>query len=187
MLTYNPYVYIALIMYFLSTVYGSRGFLAHKARKCRSLYNVVTTREPNRAKAILETGRIVCNSLYLDFLQYLNSSVKKLDTKTYQVNYRINDDDYSMLVKPLKGPKPIEKVIGRRGIDLTDQVLPFMGPRYDWHGCELQPAFFDSNILSFVLESGNKVNIVGNRTLLSLEEMNQSVATYNITNSHEYQ
>ena len=60
-----------------------------------------------------------------------------------------------MIIKPVKGPRLILQVLDDSKNDITDTVLQYIGPRYDWHGNQLDPSFFNNtSFLTFELADG---------------------------------
>ena len=78
-----------------------------------------------------------------------------IDNSTYEITYVINSRIYKMIVKPVKGPRLILQVIDDSNNDVTDVVLQYIGPKYDWHGTALDPSFFNNtSFLTFELADG---------------------------------
>ena len=132
-----------------------REYTLTKYRKWKSLKNAVSAREKNRFRALWISTRMVLTILYIGFLQYMNSSVAKRN-KYYEISYVIEGKLYKMLVRPLRGPAPVLQVINDQDDDVTDEVLPYMGPRYDWHNVKISPKFFGYNSLTFELKDGSE-------------------------------
>lgn len=63
-----------------------------------------------------------------------NCSVAKIENNIYQVIYSIAGKEYRMLVKPDRGPTEIKIVAwndeqqSSEGNDVTEEVLPYLGP-----------------------------------------------------------
>jgi len=77
-----------------------------------------------------------------------SSNVTKLDKGLYEVYYKIKGRRYRMLVSPERGPPKITHITDNNGEDVTDTVLPFMGPNYVWKHSLQNPyhhLFEDSN------------------------------------------
>ena len=86
----------------------------------------------------------------------MNTSVRKLDKKTYEISYVIDRKLYKMIVTPKRGPAPIIQVSDENSTDITDYILPYMGPEYDWHGKLFTPKFFQRKSLTFELMNGEE-------------------------------
>ena len=120
------------------------------------LYDLVSIRKVSRAMIVWICFKIIARSFYLNFIQYMNDSVVQLDKNTYEISYVLKGQLYKMLVKPLKGPAMILQVSDENLNDLTDIVLPYMGPKGDWHGFHLSPTFFRCNSLTFEFADGTE-------------------------------
>jgi len=76
------------------------------------------------------------NYLYDRFINQPNSSnVEKIDKEHFVVNYKINNKEYKMMVKLKKGPSSIYKVSKEDGTEITDVVIPYLGPNHEWIHC----------------------------------------------------
>ena len=64
-----------------------------------------------------------------------------------------------MLVKPTLGPSPVSQLLDSKGNDISDKILPYLGPNYDWHKQKVTPdllgykriifLFLDDSVLSY--------------------------------------
>ena len=97
---------------------------------------------------------MIIKSYYLVFTQYINNSVVKIDKNTYEVSYIINDKLYKMIIKPKRGPIPILSVINENNNNITDEILPYLGPYNNWLNIKYTPNSFNYNLLKFELSSG---------------------------------
>jgi len=89
----------------------------------------------------------------------MNSTVVKLGRNKFLVTYVISGKVYTMIVTPVRGPSPVLQVINDCEEDITAEVLPYMGPRYDWHGTAITfSSTFGSKDLTFNLASGATVS-----------------------------
>ena len=118
---------------------------------------LLTTRHESKCKIFLKTLKFTGKLIYLAILQYLNSSVLKIGYNTYMVKYLIAGKMYKMIIKPKRGPAPVLQVIDDLGFDVTNEVLPYMGPNFDWHhNRDLNfEEVFDSTDLTFNMASGD--------------------------------
>ena len=78
------------------------------------------------------------------------------EKKLIQTGYVINGKLYKMLVVPKRGPLPILQISDELQNDVTDYILPYMGPRYDWYRENLSPKYFGYKSLTFELSDGNE-------------------------------
>lgn len=130
--------------------------LKSKYNKWVSLNVQIASKERNKIKVLWASTKIILNALYISFLQYINTSIRKLDRKTYEVSYVIEGKLYKMVVVPKRGPAPILQIFDENSNDITHYVLPYMGPEYDWHGRRFTPLFFGHKSLIFELGDGTE-------------------------------
>jgi len=127
-----------------------------KYTKWKRLNRLVSKLEKNNARMIWVSLKILIRTLYVAFIQYINNSVRKLDNKTFELTYVINGKMYKMIAIPKRGPTPILQISNDLENDVTDLILPYMGPQYDWHGSRFNPEFFGYRSLTFELGDGTE-------------------------------
>lgn len=122
-----------------TTVYN---WLALNYRKWQNL-NVLVSSVPKNsttARIFWVSSKMIARSLYLQFLQYLNTSVVQIDKNRYVVNYVIQGKLYSMVVTPKRGVCPILQITDEHGNDVTEEVKPYTGPSYSMeHSSDVSP------------------------------------------------
>ena len=100
--------------------------------------------------ALVLTGKI----LYLRFYQFLNNTVEQINRNKFIFKYSINGKMFKIPVTIKRGPCPIIYVHNENNIDVTDDLLQFAGPAYDFHKQELTPLFFNSKTLYIEFANG---------------------------------
>ena len=134
-------------------------------RKWTRLTNLVSTTETNRVTIVLVSFKMVFQLMYIQLIQYLNSTVRVIDKNTFEVTYVIASKRYRLLVNPYRGPDLILQISDDMGSDVTDLVLPYMGPNYDWHKQPLDPSFFNNTaFLTFQMADGTEQTVFSNIT-----------------------
>ena len=65
---------------------------------------------------------------------------------------------YKMIVIPRRGPAPVLQVIDSDvQEDVSNEVMPYMGPRYDWHNSDISFSdVFNRKRLVFELANGGE-------------------------------
>lgn len=115
--------------------------------------------KPKKVKACCKISYIgintTCKFFYILLLQYMNNTVKKIDKNTYEITYIINGNTYKMIVVPKKGPSPILQICDHNLNDVTDEILPYLGPERNWHGNKIKLDFFNKESLTFELADGS--------------------------------
>jgi len=87
----------------------------------------------------------------IKFIQLLNKNVQKINSKDYEISYVINNKLYKIIVTPIRGPSRVLQVTNENNVDITEHVLSYLGPRYDWHKRVFYSDFFNSTKLTFEL------------------------------------
>lgn len=137
-----------------------------KYNKWNRLNKLVSTKYKSPLMIKWVSILMISESLYSKLLQYLNNSVKKMDKNKYEVYYIINGKNYKMVVSPSRGPIQIAQVINEHGIEVTDHILPYMGPNNDWHNTKYNPNFFNYKSLIFELNNGDKKIFNNSETII---------------------
>jgi hypothetical protein len=130
--------------------------IVSKYIKWKRLNRLVSKIETDNIRVIWISLKILLRTLYVAFIQYINNSVRQLDNKTSEITYVINGKMYKMIVIPKRGPNPILQISNDLENDVTDLILPYMGPQYDWHGSIFKPEFFGYKSLTFELGDGTE-------------------------------
>ena len=102
-------------------------------------------------------GIILAKTLYLSFIQYMNTSIVKIDNDTYVLSYVIEGILYRTIITPSKLGHPVLLVSDNASNDVSDIVLPYLGPSYNWHGLALTPASLGFDKLIFEMSDGNEL------------------------------
>jgi hypothetical protein len=123
-------------------LYMNNDFISEKYAKFRKLNNMVATQQNSKIMVFLVSCQMMAESYYLRLSQYLNKSVRKLDKNLYEISYVIEGKTYKMIVSPTRGPPPILKVSTDTIGNITNHILEYCGPKYDWHGNKFTPEFF---------------------------------------------
>ncbi len=127
-----------------------------KYKKFRSLNSLVATQHKN--KGILNNFLIIWKSLmiiktlmWLVFIQKINNSVVKKDNKTWIYSYVVAGKSYKKIITKSSGPSPVIMIFDENMNDVTDLILPYLGPKNDWDGHKFTPKFWNRSKLSFEL------------------------------------
>lgn len=116
-----------------------------------SLYESVKHTRKHRLISAYETFKIIVEMKWIQFVQKIYASiyVKYPHNSTIIYSYIHNNRKYLIPIKYTNGPSPIQKITDENDNDVTQVVLPFMGPSYDWHGLNFSPNFWKKKKLSF--------------------------------------
>jgi len=127
-----------------------------KYKKWKKITSLVSTTHKSQISIYYVSIQMIFKALYLSFIQYLNNSVKRIDKNTYEVEYVINEKLYKMIVIPKKGPISFIEIRDENDIDMTEFILPYYGPNYDWHSIGIIPQFFKCKKLTFEMDDGTQ-------------------------------
>lgn len=103
---------------------------------------------------ICNTIDVIRKKIWFDFLQKINNSITRLDKNTSVLSYTLDGRLYKMVLDHRKGPPLVLLVTDNEGEDVTSEVVPFLGPKRDWHKREFTPKFWNKERLEFELSTG---------------------------------
>ena len=170
MFTYLLYLFGFLSFYLFIQIDGHRvvwSQISSRYKRWRRLNNLVSTRHRTAWAVFYHSLVMLCRVLYISFLQYMNSAVVKISRNQFLVTYVVCGKIYTMVVTPVRGPPPVLQVINDNEEDVTNNVLPYLGPRYDWHGGVLDfSSSFGSENLTFNMASGEVVTCESSSSLV---------------------
>ena len=127
-----------------------------KYKKWKKINNLVSSHHGNLLSIYGISVKMIIQAFYIALIQYLNNYVTKLDKNTYLVEYIIGGKIYKMIVLPKRGPNTIIQIRDHNEKDITDEILPYFGPNYDWHRVNLIPQFFKCEKMTFELDDGTQ-------------------------------
>jgi hypothetical protein len=162
-----------ILVYFVSTILflfiiRVQGFtimkeiIKTKYNKWKTLNSLVSSRHKNKYVIIFNSIKLLINMFYISFIQYMNNTIIKQGNNTYILTYTIKGKLYKNIIKPIRGPNLVIQVISNENEDVTDKILPYMGPRNDWNGNNIKPSFFNYESLTFELSNGNEISFEKN-------------------------
>ena len=130
-------------------------YITVRRNKLKSLYDLVATRHNSRFMIVFVSTKMLTQSFYQSLVQYLDNSVVKIDKNKYELTYIINGKLYKKIIMPERGPIPVISIINENGCDVTDQILPYMGPNNNFHNENFFPTFFGHKKLIFEMSNGD--------------------------------
>lgn len=84
----------------------------------------------------------------------------------YCVSYYLNGEKYKIpivVTKLLKDKKyPPLMVLNQNEEDITQDIIDYMGPNYDFYGMFLKPSYLNQSNLNFMMNDGSEMNIEEN-------------------------
>lgn len=119
-----------------------------------SLTKAVAKRHKGPRAVICNTIDVLRKKFWFDFVQRINNSITRLDKNTSVMTYTLDGRLYKMVLEHRKGPSLVLLVSDENGDDITTEVVPFLGPKRDWHKREFTPKFWNKETLEFELSNG---------------------------------
>lgn len=110
--------------------------------------------------------KMIVKMYWLNFLQWINTSIQHVDKHTAIVSYVLNGRLYRIAVKERRGPCDILLVTDENDESVMDEIIPFYGPNYDWHGFRFTPQFWNKSKLHFELADGTSQTFEHNEDIV---------------------
>ena len=169
---YNYLFLISVFMFFMIKFFSVDTIIYSRYNRYKTIIKFVPKKQVfNIAKLFFG---VIVTTMYYNMLNFLFNNVKKIKFNTYVVTYTINGKLYKFIAKPTRGPSRVVQISNEMQIDVTDEILPYMGPNYDWYGIKLYPTFFNYNTLVFEFSNGLEYVCKGHECLLeSVQYMNK--------------
>jgi hypothetical protein len=169
---YNYLFLISAFMFFMIKFFSVDTIIYSRYNRYKTIIKFVPKKQVfNIAKLFVG---VIVTTMYYNMLNFLFNNVKKIKFNTYVVTYTINGKLYKFIAKPTRGPSRVVQISNEMQIDVTDEILPYMGPNYDWYGIKLYPTFFNYTTLVFEFSNGLEYVCKGHECLLdSVQYMNK--------------
>ena len=134
-----------------------------KYKKYKILSSIINGKDntQNTCEKVKLMGKVCFSGLklaiaifWIMFVQKINKSVVTHRNKHLIHHYAANGRLYKIAIKPRKGPHNVLLVTDENSEDVTEEVIPFVGPNNDWHGKSFTPTFWDKKSLTFEMHTG---------------------------------
>lgn len=127
-----------------------------KLEKWRKLNKLVGTKYNGYFTILRISICMIIKALWINIIQYCNSSITKIDKKNYELSYVLNGKLYKILIENKTGPRKVLLVSDERQTDISYLVIPYLGPKEDFHSHTITPKFFNRKELIFELSNGEE-------------------------------
>lgn len=141
-----------------------------KYNRWRRLNSLVSTTKKTKLAIIMVSLKLIFQAIWISFIQSTNKTVKKLNKNKYELTYLVEGKIYKLVVNVTRGPSPVLQIINDTNDDVTSQVMPYLGPNYNWHNTSFTPEFFGFESLTFELADGNEYSVPKNKIIKQLNK-----------------
>lgn len=138
-------------VYYLDGFSTAKNIIVEKYTRFRELNKLVKTQHENPLTVFIVSVGMVIKMYWMNFIQWADNSLERLDRKTVVISYVINGKLHKILVRHKKGPDNIVLVLDDKGEDVSDTVIPYIGHNDGWN---LAPKFWKKKSLEFKLSTG---------------------------------
>jgi len=146
------YVYAAVCFLFIYLMYESmEGFLF--------LYQMNYNKEKSHVKAFQKTIQTIAWVVYLLLYQKIYKNMVVVKKNEYDIHYVYHGQLYKIKIfspSALKRNKVL-MISNENSEDVTQDIIPYLGPKHDFHSMVYRPENFKSTELFFHLSNGNTV------------------------------
>lgn len=113
-------------------------------------------------KYLITPSYNVCSMAYYGMLWWISrnsrNNVVKREPGLYEISYSISGKSYKLLVKPRRGPTPMITITDENEKDVTEDILQYLGPEYNWHNQVYTPGQLGYKSLSFEYPNGTSAS-----------------------------
>ena len=146
----------------------TKNVLTVKYHKFKKVNRLVSTNYKGFFKILFVSVWLITKALWINLLQYLNSTIVHIGGNKYLVKYIIKGKTYKMIVKLRRGPKRVMMVSDKNQEDVSHLIIPYLGPEEDFHGKTYTPTFFKKDELVFEMSNGSEL-IFGKSDSINLD------------------
>ena len=164
-LLYTIFFFTGLAVYALDGHTIVKDAVVTRYRRFRELNKFVATRYKTIGAILWVSCCMVAKMYWINFLQWANNTIEHIDNKNTIVSYVLNGKLYRFVVKAKKGPTNVLLITDENLTDVSDDILPFLGPSQDWHGKDFTPSFWKKESLTFELATGDQKTFRNNEKI----------------------
>lgn len=129
-------------------------WLKAKVEDFQDLNTLVRTTKKSNIRSFLISCKMVGQLFWTNILHALNNSIEYPDKHRFVLTYVADGRIYKMVSARRKGPPLVLLVLDENGDDVSDRVIPFLGPERNWHKNSFTPEFWGKKKLVFELSDG---------------------------------
>lgn len=156
-----PFILSGLL--FSGICYYKRKQIKKNYEDWQELKKLVSSTEKNWFRINIVSLKIIGKMYYNSFRKrFFLHKPNTIDKNTFQIDYHLNDKSYKIIIKNKKGPTPILQVLNTDNQDITEKILEYAGPQYNFHGYKFTPKFWNYQKLVFVLSTGEEKTFTEN-------------------------
>ena len=154
------YLILATILTSAATLFFSKDYLTQKANEVRQMYNYLyLVNHEDHFKTIYHIAQSIYEFVRIYLTQYVFHNSKRVGKNIYEIEYTINCKSYRFLVKYKQGPSKYKSFMKDESTDVSERVMPFLGPNDNFHGISYTPQdlgfeslivhYMDGNVRTF--------------------------------------
>lgn len=144
------------IFYKIDAFSITKNKVVEKYTQFRQLNKLVSTQYKTIGMILYVSVCMILKMYWMNFLQWSNNTIENIDKKTVVISYIINGKLYKLLVKHKKGPNSILLILDENNNDISDDIIPYLGPNENWHNNEFKPSFWNKDKIIFELSCGER-------------------------------
>lgn len=141
-------------------------WLKAKAEDFQDLNTLVRTTKKTNLRSFLISCKMVVQLFWVNILHTINNSIEYPDKHRFVLTYVADGRLYKMASARRKGPPLVLLVLDENGEDVSDLVIPFLGPERNWHKNSFTPNFWGKKRLVFELSDGRAETFEKNDTII---------------------
>ena len=129
----------------------------YKFKKLTNLVNKIDKK--NNITTICSSMKIIYKMLLFKCVLFLNrKNLERINNNVSVLTYYLDGRMYKIVLDHRKGPPLVLLITDENQEDITNTIVPFLGPKRDWHKREFIPRFWGKKNLTFYLSNGETIN-----------------------------
>lgn len=120
------------------------------------------------SKILYITCSLLLNAIYIFLSQKLNKSLIHINNNIYDIQYVVKGQLYKIRFKVPISPSLILLITDEDNNDVTNDILPYIGPDNNFHGIKYTPKSFNKKKLIFETINGDELTFSEDDTIIIL-------------------
>jgi len=122
------------------------------------------TKHTGKCKALMSSCNVVMKTVWLNIVHKFMNNIEHIDKNTVAISYVLDGVLYKVVTRRRRGPPMVMMVLTSETtggsdtdgdvIEVSSEIIPYMGPERNWHLRKFTPVFWGKENLTFEMTSG---------------------------------
>jgi hypothetical protein len=136
-----------------------------------AFYKLSYHKQKTHPKAIFYMIKSISWILYIFMYQKIQKNVVYIQKHEYEVHYIYHGQLYKikMIGNSNLNKKNIIMILNQSDEDITSDIIPYLGPKFDFHKITYQPKHFNHEEITFYLSNGETRTFSHDQNMISFQ------------------